>query len=128
MAKKKQKEEEKSEEKKRAFLAKVARKFLNDAADSGFSVEDITELAVRLSYVMVRFSYLASMPKDMSEEKKNKASEIATMFYMAYYGRGSEKALREMGLSYGQAKKEINKAIAKDKKKVVKKDKEESES
>ena len=124
MAKKKQKEEEKSEEKKREFLAKVARKFLNDAADSGFSVEDITELAVRLSYVMVRFSYLASMPKDMSEEKKNKASEIATMFYMAYYGRGSEKALREMGLSYGQAKKEINKAIAKDKKKVVK-DKEE---
>ena len=124
MAKKKQKEEEKLEEKKRAFLAKVAKQFLNDAADGGFSVEDITELAVRLSYVMVRFSYLASMPKDMSEEKKNKASEIATMFYMAYYGRGSEKALREMGLSYGQAKKEINKAIAKDKKKVVK-DKEE---
>ena len=124
MAKKKQKEEEKSEEQKREFLAKVARKFLNDAAEDGFSVEDITELAVRLSYVMVRFSYLASMPKDMSEEKKNKASEIATMFYMAYYGRGSEKALREMGLSYGQAKKEINKAIAKDKKKVVK-DKEE---
>ena len=120
MAKKKQKEEEKLEEKKRAFLAKVARQFLNDAAEDGFSVEDITELAVRLSYVMVRFSYLASMPKDMSEEKKNKASEIATMFYMAYYGRGSEKALREMGLSYGQAKKEINKAIAKDKKKVVK--------
>ena len=120
MAKKKQKEEEKLEEKKRAFLAKVAKKFLNDAAEDGFSVEDITELAVRLSYVMVRFSYLASMPKDMSEEKKNKASEIATMFYMAYYGRGSEKALREMGLSYGEAKKEINKAIAKDKKKVVK--------
>ena len=128
MAKKKQKNEEKSEEKKREFLAKVARKFLNDAAEDGFSVEDITELAVRLSYVMVRFSYLASMPKDMSEEKKNKASEIATMFYMAYYGRGSEKALREMGLSYGEAKKEINKAIAKDKKKVVKKDKEKSES
>ena len=127
MAKKKQKEEEKSEEQKRAFLAKVAKQFLNDAADGGFSVEDITELAVRLSYVMVRFSYLASMPKDMSEERKNKASEIATMFYMAYYGRGSEKALREMGLSYGQAKKEINKAIAKDKKKVAK-DKEESES
>ena len=124
MAKKKQKEEEKLEEKKRAFLAKVARQFLNDAAEDGFSVEDITELAVRLSYVMVRFSYLASMPKDMSEEKKNKASEIATMFYMAYYGRGSEKALREMGLSYGQAKKEINKAIAKDKKKKVVKDKE----
>ena len=124
MAKKKQKKEEKSEEQKREFLAKVARKFLNDAAEDGFSVEDITELAVRLSYVMVRFSYLASMPNDMSEEKKNKASEIATMFYMAYYGRGSEKALREMGLSYGQAKKEINKAIAKDKKKVVK-DKEE---
>ena len=120
MAKKKQKEEEKLEDKKRAFLAKVARKFLNDAAEDGFSVEDITELAVRLSYVMVRFSYLASMPKDMSDEKKNKASEIATMFYMAYYGRGSEKALREMGLSYGQAKKEINKVIAKDKKKVVK--------
>ena len=124
MAKKKQKEEEKNEEQKRAFLAKVAKQFLNDAAEDGFSVEDITELAVRLSYVMVRFSYLASMPKDMSEDKKNKASEIATMFYMAYYGRGSEKALREMGLSYGQAKKEINKAIAKDKKKVVK-DKEE---
>ena len=124
MAKKKQNEEEKLEEKKRAFLAKVAKQFLNDAADGGFSVEDITELAVRLSYVMVRFSYLASMPKDMSEERKNKASEIATMFYMAYYGRGSEKALREMGLSYGQAKKEINKAIAKDKKKVAK-DKEE---
>ena len=123
MAKKKQKEEEKLEEKKRAFLAKVARQFLNDAAEDGFSVEDITELAVRLSYVMVRFSYLASMPKDMSEEKKNKASEIATMFYMAYYGRGSEKALREMGLSYGQAKKEINKAIAN--KKKVAKDKEE---
>ena len=127
MAKKKQKEEENNEEQKRAFLAKVAKQFLNDAAEDGFSVEDITELAVRLSYVMVRFSYLASMPKDMSEDKKNKASEIATMFYMAYYGRGSEKALREMGLSYGQAKKEINKAIAKDKKKVVK-DKEESES
>ena len=125
MAKKKQKEEEKLEDKKRAFLAKVAKQFLNEAADGGFSVEDITELAVRLSYVMVRFSYLASMPKDMSEDRKNKASEIATMFYMAYYGRGSEKALREMGLSYGQAKKEINKAIAKDKKKVVKKDKEE---
>ena len=125
MAKKKQKEEEKLEEKKRAFLAKVAKQFLNDAAEDGFSVEDITELAVRLSYVMVRFSYLASMPKDMSEEKKNKASEIATMFYMAYYGRGSEKALREMGLSYGDAKKEINKVLAKDKKKVVKKDKEE---
>ena len=120
MAKKKQKEEEKSEDQKREFLAKVAKQFLNDAAEDGFSVEDITELAVRLSYVMVRFSYLASMPKDMSEEKKNKASEIATMFYMAYYGRGNEKALREMGLSYGQAKKEINKAIAKDKKKVVK--------
>ena len=127
MAKKKQNEEEKSEEQKRAFLAKVAKQFLNDAADGGFSVEDITELAVRLSYVMVRFSYLASMPKNMSEEKKNKASEIATMVYMAYYGRGCEKALRKMGLSYGQAKKEINKAIAKDKKKVVK-DKEKSES
>lgn len=126
MAKKEQKEEEKLEEKKRAFLAKVAKQFLNEASDGGFSVEDITELAVRLSYVMVRFSYFASMPKDMSDDKKNKASEIATMVYMAYYGRRCEKALREMGLSYGQAKKEINKAIANDKKKkVVKKDKEE---
>ena len=76
MAKKKQKEEEKLEEKKRAFLAKVAKQFLNDAAEDGFSVEDITELAVRLSYVMVRFSYLASMPKDMSEEKKNRHPKL----------------------------------------------------
>ena len=119
MAKKK-KNEEKSEEQKQAFLAKVAKQFLNDAAEDGFSVEDITELAVRLSYVMVRFSYLADMPKDMSEERKNLASEIATLFYMAYYGRGCEKALRKNGLSYGEAKKEINKAIAKDKKQVVK--------
>ena len=123
----KKKNEEKSEEQKREFLAKVARKFLNDAAEDGFSVEDITELAVRLSYVMVRFSYLASMPKDMSEEKKNKASEIATMFYMAYYGRSNEKELRKKGLSYAVAKKEINKVLAGKKKKVVK-DKEESKS
>ena len=120
MAKKKQKEEEKSEEEKQAFLAKMGKQFLNEAADGGFSVEDITELAVRLSYVMVRFSYLASMPNDMSDEKKNKASENATLFYFAFYGRGSEKALRKKGLSYGEAKKEINKVIAKHKKKVVK--------
>ena len=120
MAKKK-KNEEKSEEQKRALLAKMAQTFLNDAAEDGeCSADDMIELAVRLAYVVVRFSYFASMPKDMSEEKKNKASEIATMFYMAYYGRGSEKALREMGLSYGQAKKAINKAIAKHKNKVVK--------
>lgn len=121
----KKKNEEKSEEQKRALLAKMAQTFLNEAdADGGCSADDMIELAVRLAYVMVRFSYLASMPKDMSEEKKNKASEIATMVYMAYYGRGCEKALRKKGLSYGAAKKEINKAIAKDKKKVVK-DKEE---
>lgn len=116
----KKKNEEKSEEQKQAFLAKVAKQFLNEADCYDFSAADMAELAIRLAYVMVRFSYLASMPKDMSDERKNKASEIATMFYMAYYGRGSEKALREMGLSYGQAKKEINKAIAKDKKKVAK--------
>ena len=117
----KKKNEEKSEEQKQAFLEKMGKTFLNEATeDGGCSTDDMMELAIRLAYVMVRFSYLASMPKNMSEEKKNKASEIATMVYMAYYGRGSEKALREMGLSYGQAKKEINKAIAKDKKKVVK--------
>ena len=120
MAKKKQKNEEKSEEKKQEFLAKMGKQFLNEAADGGFSVEDITELAVRLSYVMVRFSYLASMPKDMSEEKKNKASENATLFYIAVYGSSSGKALRKKRLSYGEAKNEINKVIAKDKKKVVK--------
>ena len=117
----KKKNEEKSEEQKRALLAHMAQTFLDEASEGGeCSADDMMELAIRLAYVMVRFSYLASMPKNMSEERKNKASEIATMFYMAYYGRGSEKALREMGLSYGQAKKEINKAIAKDKKKVVK--------
>ena len=123
MAKKK-KNEEKSEEQKHEFLTKVARQFLNEATeDGGCSTDDMMELAIRLAYVMVRFSYLASMPKNMSEEKKNKASEIATMFYMAYYGRGCEKALRMNGLSYGQAKKEINKVIAN--KKKVAKDKEE---
>lgn len=116
----KKKNEEKSEEQKQAFLEKMAKTFLNDASDYDFSASDMTELAIRLAYVMVRFSYLVDMPKDMSEEKKNKASEIATMVYMAYYGRGCEKALRKNGLSYGEAKKEINKAIAKDKKKVVK--------
>ena len=121
----KKKNEEKSEEQKRALLAKMAQTFLNEAdADGGYSTDDMIELAVRLAYVMVRFSYLASMPKNMSEEKKNKASEIATIVYMAYYGRSNEKELRKKGLSYGAAKKEINKAIAKDKKKVVK-DKEE---
>ena len=120
MAKKK-KNEEKSEEQKRKLLAKMAQTFLNEAdADGGYSADDMIELAVRLAYVMVRFSYLASMPKNMSEVKKNLASEIATLFYMAYYGRGCEKALRKNGLSYGEAKKEINKAIAKHKKKVVK--------
>ena len=126
MAKKK---EEKSEEQKQAFLAKMGKTFLNEATEDGeCSTDDMMELAIRLAYVMVRFSYLASMPKNMSEEKKNKASEIATMVYMAYYGRGCEKALRKNGLSYGEAKKEINKAIANNKKKVVKKDKEKSKS
>ena len=116
----KKKNEEKSEEQKRAFLEKMGKQFLNEAEGYGFSASDLAELATRLAYVMVRFSYLASMPKNMSEDKKNKASEIATMVYMAYYGRGCEKALRKNGLSYGAAKKEINKAIAKHKKKVVK--------
>ena len=119
MAKKKQKEEEKSEEQKHEFLVKVARQFLNEASDGGFSADDIIELAVRLSYVMVRFSYIATMPKDMSEDRKKEASENATMLYMAYYGRSNEKELRKKGLSYGAAKKEINKVIAKHKKKVV---------
>ena len=102
-------------------MAKMAQTFLDVAAEDGeCSADDMMELAIRLAYVMVRFSYLASMPKNMSDEKKNKASEIATMVYMAYYGRGCEKALRKNGLSYGEAKKEINKAIAKDKKKVAK--------
>ena len=116
----KKKNEEKSEEQKHEFLVKMARQFLNEASDGGFSADDIIELAVRLSYVMVRFSYIATMPKDMSEEKQNKASENATLFYFACYGRGSEKALRKKGLSYGEAKKEINKVIANDKKNVVK--------
>ena len=117
----KKKNEEKSEEQKHEFLEKMAKTFLNEAAADGeCSAGDMMELAIRLAYVMVRFSYLADMPKDMSEEKKNLASEIATMFYMAYYGRGCENALRRHGLSYGAAKKEINKVIAKHKKKVVK--------
>ena len=120
MTKKKQKNEEKSEEQKKEFLAKMGKQFLNDAADYDFSASDMSELATRLAYVMVRFSYLVDMPKDMSEERKNEASENATLFYFAFYGRGSEKALRKKGLSYGEAKKEINKVIAKDKKKVVK--------
>ena len=121
----KKKNEEKSEEQKQAFLEKMAKTFLDVAAEDGeCSADDMMELAIRLSYVMVRFSYLASMPKNMSEEKKNMASEIATFFYMAYYGRGCEKALRKHGLTYGEAKKEINKVIYKHKKKVVK-DKEE---
>ena len=127
MAKKKQTKEEKSEEQKQAFLEKMAKQFLNDASDGGFSADDIIELAVRLSYVMVRFSYIATMPKDMSEDAKKEASENATMLYMAYYGRSNEKELRKKGLSYGQAKKEINKVINNKKKKVVK-DKEESKS
>ena len=121
MAKKKQKNEEKSEEQKQAFLAKMGKTFLNEATEDGeCSTDDMMELAIRLAYVMVRFSYLASMPKDMSEEGKKEASENATMLYMAYYGRSNEKELRKKGLSYGAAKKEINKVIAKDKKKVVK--------
>ena len=121
MAKKKQKNEEKSEEQKQAFLAKMGKTFLNEATEDGeCSTDDMMELAIRLAYVMVRFSYLASMPKDMSEERKKEASENATLFYFAFYGRGSEKALRKKGLSYGEAKKEINKVIAKHKKKVVK--------
>ena len=127
MAKKKQKEEEKSEEQKREFLAKVARKFLNDAAEDGFSADDIIELAVRLSYVLVRFSYIATMPNDMGVDAKREASENATMLYMAYYGRSNEKELRKKGLSYAVAKKEINKVLAGKKKKVAK-DKEESNS
>ena len=116
----KKKNEEKSEEQKQAFLEKMAKQFLNDAKDYDFSASDMTELAIRLAYVMVRFSYLVDMPKDMSEEKKKEASENATLFYFSYYGKMNEKALRKKGLSYGAAKKEINKAIAKDKKKVVK--------
>ena len=119
MAKKK-KNEEKSEEQKQAFLEKMAKQFLNDASDYDFSASDMTELAIRLAYVMVRFSYIVDMPKDMSEEKKKEASENATLFYFSYYGRMNEKALHKKGLSYGAAKKEINKSIAKDKKKVVK--------
>ena len=114
----KKKNEEKSEEQKQALLAHMAQTFLDVAAEDGeCTADDMMELAIRLAYVMVRFSYLASMPKNMSESKKNMASEIATMFYMAYYGRGCEKALRKNGLSYGEAKKGINKVIAKHKKK-----------
>ena len=123
----KKKNEEKSEEQKQAFLEKMAKQFLNDASDYDFSVSDMTELAIRLAYVMVRFSYIATMPKDMSEDAKKEASENATMLYMAYYGRSNEKKLRKKGLSYGAAKKEINKVIAKHKKRVVK-DKEKSKS
>ena len=123
----KKKNEEKSEEQKQAFLEKMAKQFLNDASDYDFSASDMTELAIRLAYVMVRFSYIVDMPKDMSEEKKKEASENATMLYMAYYGRSNEKELRKKGLSYGAAKKEINKVIANKKKKVAK-DKEESKS
>ena len=109
MAKKKQKEEEKSEEQKQAFLAKMAKQFLNEADGYDFSAADMAELAIRLAYVMVRFSYIVDMPKDMSEERKKDASENATLFYMAYYGRSNEKALREKGTSYGEVKKEIEK-------------------
>ena len=116
----KKKNEEKSEEQKNAFLEKMAKQFLNEAEDYDFSASDMTELAVRLAQVRVRFAYLVDMPKDMSEEKKKEASENATLFYFSYYGKMNEKALRKKGLSYGEAKKEINKAIAKDKKKVVK--------
>ena len=123
----KKKNEEKSEEQKQAFLEKMAKQFLNDASDYDFSASDMTELAIRLAYVMVRFSYLVDMPKDMSEEKKKEASENATLFYFSYYGRMNEKELRKKGLSYGAAKKEINKVINNKKKKVAK-DKEESKS
>ena len=120
MAKKKQKNEEKSEEQKQEFLAKMGKQFLNEAADYDFSASDMSELATRLAYVIVRLSYIVDMPKDMSEERKKEASENATLFYFAFYGRGSEKALRKKGLSYVEAKKEINKVIANDKKNVVK--------
>ena len=123
----KKKNEEKSEEQKQAFLEKMAKQFLNDASDYDFSASDMTELAIRLAYVMVRFSYIVDMPKDMSEEKKKEASENATLFYFSYYGRMNEKALNKKGLSYGAAKKEINKVINNKKKKVAK-DKEESKS
>ena len=114
------KKEEKSEEQKQAFLAKMAQKFLNEAADDGCSAGDMIELAIRLAYVMVRFSYIAAMPKEMSHEAKSEASQNATMFYMAYYGRENEKALRKKGLSYSEAKKAINKGLANLQKKVVK--------
>lgn len=101
-------------------MVKMAKQFLDKAADDDFSASDMSELATRLAYVMVRFSYLVDMPEDMSEEKKKEASENATLFYFAYYGRMNEKALRKRGLSYGAAKKEISNVIYKDKKKVVK--------
>ena len=116
----KKKNEEKSEEQKQAFLEKMAKQFLNDASDYDFSASDMTELAIRLAYVMVRFSYIVDMPKDMSEEKKKEASENATLFYFSYYGRMNEKELRKKGLSYGAAKNEINKVINNKKKKVAK--------
>ena len=119
MAKKK-KNEEKSEEQKQAFLSNIASVFLNEAEYNGFLVEDIAELAIGLARVMVNVLYLADMPKEMSDEEKIKASENATLFYMAYYGRECEKILRKKGLSYGAAKKEISKVITKHKKKVVK--------
>ena len=116
----KKKNEEKSEEQKQEFLTKMAKQFLNEAADDGCSAGDMIELAIRLSYVLVRFSYIAAMPKDMSEECRKEASENATMFYMAYYGRANEKALRKKGLSYSEGKKAINKGLANLKKKVEK--------
>ena len=116
----KKKNEEKSEEQKHEFLTKVARQFLNEATEDGFSADDIIELAVRLSYVLVRFSYITTMPNDMGVDAKREASENATMLYMAYYGRSNEKELRKKGLSYAVAKKEINKVLNNEKKKVAK--------
>ena len=120
MAKKKQKNEEKSEEQKQYFLSNMEQTFLNEAEYDGFLVEDIAELAIGLARVMVNVSYLADMPKEMSEDEKIKASENATLFYFAYYGRECEKRLRKKGMSYGEAKKAINNGLANMKKKVVK--------
>ena len=116
----KKKNEEKSEEQKQSFLSNIASVFLKEAEYNGFLVEDIAELAIGFARVMVNVSYLADMPNEMSDEEKIKAAENATLFYMAYYGRECEKRLRKKGMSYGEAKKGINKVIAKHKKKVVK--------
>lgn len=123
MAKKKQKEEEKSEEQNQAFLAQMANVFLNEAEYNGYSVDDLSGLAISLACTMVQVSYIAAMPKDMSEDAKRETSEKATMYHMAYYGRCCEKSLRKKGLTYGGVKKSIMEVIAN--KKKVAKDKEE---